>query len=221
MPSNWGGVLIFLLLVAPGLLFDLRSARRRASPKQSAFREIGRITLASIGFGAAALVVVLIAAARWPGVFAGPPDVLESHSPTSDVGAVKIAWTLGLQTAVALALAFLWSFGWEKRQSSDLRPVSSWTKAFRTGRPEGSAAYARVKLRSGSVWVGQVESFSADLETPGRELVLIPPISVAAPGQPLAPLPASWQRVLIAGDDIESIAVQYAVFHEPSSEPAT
>jgi hypothetical protein len=49
MPSSWLSVVLFFLLIAPGPLFDLLADKRRALAKESAFRELGRTILASVG----------------------------------------------------------------------------------------------------------------------------------------------------------------------------
>jgi hypothetical protein len=57
VPSGWLTVVLFLLLVSSGLLFDLLAVRRRTGPAESAFHETSRIVLASLGFTAVVLTV--------------------------------------------------------------------------------------------------------------------------------------------------------------------
>jgi hypothetical protein len=210
MPSSWAGVLVFLLVVAPGLLFDICADRRRATAKQSAFREIGRITLASVVFGGVAFVGVLGAASIFPAAFAWPFAVLESDDAVSQFGAKQLAATLGLQTALALGFAFLGDILLGRRSKSRLRAISAWSAIFRESKPDDLVAHVRVKLKSGTTWEGHMGPYSADLETAGRELVLQKPLRSAAPGSSkTAPVPAAWERVVLAGDEIDWIAVKY------------
>ena len=68
IPTNWLTVVLFLVLVAPGLLFDLLSERRRASVTESAFREASRVILASLIFDLfafAVLAVIQTVKPRW------------------------------------------------------------------------------------------------------------------------------------------------------------
>jgi len=49
---------LFVVLIAPGLLFDLLAERRRAGAPESAFREASRVVLASLVFSSLGLGVV-------------------------------------------------------------------------------------------------------------------------------------------------------------------
>ena len=84
---------------------------------------------------------------------------------------------------------------------------STWTKAFRVDAPVGSYPLVRVRLQSGTSWVGRVADFSADLELADRELVLSPPLAIRVNGDTRR-IEGSG-RVILRGDQIESIAVRY------------
>ena len=58
IPNTTGAVLAFFLFVAPGLLFDLLSERRRAGIPETSFREASRVVLASTAFTTLALGLV-------------------------------------------------------------------------------------------------------------------------------------------------------------------
>lgn len=237
MPTSWGGVLLFLLLIAPGLLFDLLADRRRAQAKETALRETGRIILASLVFGAVAFLVICVLASVFPQAFVWPFAALEADDPLSRYGPPRLAATLGAQTVVALGAA--WSYNqwlgrrrryklnasnWRQLFTRDwwrsgerlgrIRAVSSWKLILGDNVPKGQYAHARVRLKSGTVWIGRVGPFSTDLETSGRELVLQKPLSAGPPGKPPKPLPVSWHVVLLAGDDIDSITVKYVAYED-------
>jgi cytochrome c biogenesis factor len=65
VPTGWVSVLLFLLLVAPGLAFELLSEKRRAAYVESTFREISRLVLGIIGFTALGLVFLAIVRTIW------------------------------------------------------------------------------------------------------------------------------------------------------------
>ena len=48
-PDGWGSALVFLLFVAPGIVFDLLEVLR-AGAHESAFREASRVALSSLVF---------------------------------------------------------------------------------------------------------------------------------------------------------------------------
>lgn len=73
IPDGIGSVVGFLVLIAPGLLFDWLEDRRRPTIKESAFREAGRTVLASLGFGVAAAFVLILLALALPGSLLSMP----------------------------------------------------------------------------------------------------------------------------------------------------
>ncbi|QGQ20227.1 hypothetical protein GC089_14745 [Cellulomonas sp. JZ18] len=237
MPTSWGGALLFLLLIAPGVLFDLLADRRRAQVKETALREAGRITLASLIFGGAAFLLVCALAAALPEVLVWPFAALEADDPVEQYGSARLAATLGAQTLMAFGAAWGSNLWLNRRRRSPLtastwrdlltktwwrsgerpgriRAVSTWKLILAENVPEGQFAHLRVRLKSGTVWLGRAGPFSTDLETSGRELVLQRPLAVGPPDAPPKPLPSAWQVVLLSGDDIDSITVQYVTYRD-------
>lgn len=215
-PISWLSVLLFLLLVGPGLLFDLLSARRRASASESAFREVGRVVLASLVFSAVGVcAVAMIAVAGWslpgqatpamPSVdawIADPRDYL-TESWRQVVTAVAVAALVSHAAVLFVHLVAL------VLNPSRVRPVSAWTTAFRAHCPTGLVPFARVRMDDGTVYIGRVGPFSPDFELEKRELVLVPPLYVRAADQPLRNVPPEQQRLVLQGPAMVSIMVQY------------
>ncbi|WP_290056815.1 DUF6338 family protein [Amycolatopsis solani] len=210
IPGTWLAAVLFLLVVAPGLFFDLLGARRRVAVAESAFREIGRVALGSLGF--TLVTLVLLQAAQWlfPRLFFDPRAlILGGNAYLADhYGAVVL--TLVVAAAISHALAFGLHKWLARRQGETIRVVSLWGKAFRHGVPDGHAVFARVRLTGGLVYTGQVENFTADLPVGDRELMLTKPLAAKPDaGSPLLPLPDSYRRVIIPGERIEVISVEY------------
>ena len=209
IPSGFGTVVVFLLLIAPGLLFDLLEDRRRPTIKESAFRETGRTILASIGLDVGAGLIVALLATRLPDFLVNPVDLAsQKASELVDARQGPVVATLVVQTVFACGLAWGLHACLAHRSLTALEAVSLWFKVFR-GAPTGTVAYAQIRLTSGATWLGVVEGYSADLATNGRELTLSKPIMAAPPGQKLKPLAPQWERVVLRGDAIEWIAVKY------------
>lgn len=104
LPSSWLTVVSFLLLVAPGLLFDLLAARRRVGVSESAFREVSRIVLASLAFSALGVTSVIACHVFWPTAFPELDKVLvdEAYVRTNPRLLVTAVVT---GTAIAMVLA--------------------------------------------------------------------------------------------------------------------
>ena len=72
VPGSSLSVLFFVLFVAPGLLFELLSRRRRAGVAESAFVEVSRIVLASLAFSGFALGTLSVVRTLRPDWMADP-----------------------------------------------------------------------------------------------------------------------------------------------------
>lgn len=208
-PTSWLAVLLFLLLIAPGLQFDLLAASRRVSNKESAFRETSRIVLASLGFsafGCAVVALVRIAQPSWmpdPRRFlANPHSYLVQH-----YGALAAALLVAVGAAlVASLLAHLVLL---RKTDARFRAQSAWSRVLRDDVPDGYVAHVRAKMSNGTVYIGRLANYTADLELADRELALVPPLFIQAEGNELSDVPAEWQRIVLRGPSIDALMVQY------------
>lgn len=211
LPSTWVGVVLFLVLIGPGALFDLLSDRRRAHPKETALREASRIVLASLCFSGLGFAVLAAAGsmdARWA------PDLgallRDPHGYALERYPLLI-WSAAVEFAVACAAAGGFHYLLRWRQKTSMRTVSLWHAAFHEDAPKGDfLPYVRVRLTNGAVWTGYVAHASTDLELADRELVLSAPLWCKLKDDAaLAPVPAEWSRVVFPGSVVENIAVSY------------
>jgi uncharacterized membrane protein len=206
LPSSWLTVVFFLLLVAPGLLFDLLAARRRVGVSESAFREVSRIVLASLAFSALGVTSVIACHVFWPTAFPELDKVLvdETYVRTNPRLVVTAVVT---GTAIAMVLAGVTHWVLARAKPSKLRPVSLWAEALREECPPGRHPYAWVRVADGTMYIGKVRSYTADLDLAGRELSLCSPLYIET-DDGLHELD-QWERIVIPGTSIESMAVQY------------
>lgn len=209
MPTTWLAVLFFVLLVAPGLLYDLLSEQHRLRAGESAFREASRTVLASLiisTLSVGILVAIRLAQPKWMpdpnSLFSGRGNYVTSHYRL-------ILRTLLLEGVVALTIAA--GFHWirTRRLRARLRPVSTWTRVFRDECPHGFLPHAQIRLANGMTYIGQVGHFTADLEIADREIVLVPPLYVKKPDGQFKDMPSEWQRVVLSGASVDSLIVQY------------
>ncbi len=210
VPGSWLAALLFLLLVAPGLLFDLLSQRRRAGSPESTFREVSRVVLSSLAFSGVAFAVLVIVRIVHPAWMPDPRRLLEPRGSYARDHYQLLFRTLVLEASLALAAVWAWHLILAKRQSgATIRPVSAWTQVFKRDRPKDHDTYARVRLHDGVVYSGLVAHFSADLEVDGRELILAPPLASSTSDKPTTALPVVYQRVVIRGSAIDVLSVEY------------
>ncbi|MGW3999784.1 DUF6338 family protein [Amycolatopsis sp. NPDC004772] len=218
IPGTWLAVILFLIVVAPGLFFDLLGARRRVAAAESAFREAGRVALGSLGFTLATLVVLL--GVRWlfPGLFFDPRAMIIGGNAYLADHYGRVLLTIAAATVLSHLLAFGLHKVLARREGEAFRKVSAWGLAFRDGVPAGHAVFVRVRLTSGLVYTGQVENFTADLAPADRELLLTKPLAVKPDADSaLTALPDAYERVLLRGSEIEVISVEYRPVRQRSS----
>jgi hypothetical protein len=209
-PSTWLSVLLFLLFVAPGLTFDLLSQRRRAGLSDSAFREISRIVLASLFFSGAALGVLVALYFLGVGWLPAPARLLAADGGNyARANLDLVSYALLVEVGLALALATAFHVILQMRTSAYIRQTSAWTRVFRRDCPADHDVYVRVKLDDGSIYVGLLANFTADLEVSGRELVLAPPLYTKPKAGQLQLIPENFQRLVIKGDNAVVLSVDY------------
>jgi Family of unknown function (DUF6338) len=210
--STWLSIVLFLLLVAPGLLFDLLSERRRVSATESTFREISRVVLASLFFTAVGVLVVGIVRAVHPAWMPDPRLLLRDGHTYVTAHYSAIWWALVAEAGVALGSAFGVDYLIARRKKPPrLRSVSSWQTVLRDECPDGFVPYVRIRQTDGSVLLGHVARYDADLDQANREIILAPPLFAQASDSDaeLRAVPPKWQRIVLPGSTVASLTVQY------------
>ncbi|MCJ0949969.1 DUF6338 family protein [Rhodococcus sp. ARC_M8] len=214
-PSTWFTVFAFFVFVAPGLLYDLTSAKKRLKRRESAFTEISRITLVSTVCSAASLgVLALISWIVGLWMHRQPlPDLAAliqggSVYITSHPASVVTACILGLAASLGFSYAAFEII--HRGDDSEIVYTSAWRWVLRTKLPKDSVPYVEVKLKNGVTWAGRVAAYAPDPEIAERDIVLCPPLAVKKKsGDPLKSIGDKWQRVVLVGPEVVSIAVTY------------
>jgi len=209
VPSSWLTVVLFLLLVSPGLLFDLLALRRRTGAVESAFHETSRIVLASLGFTVLALAILALVGVAFPGLLPDPKGLFDPNGVYAADHWPAVVGALAAESVLAHGAALLTHWLLVRRGGATIRAVSAWTALFRRDCPPGHRAYVRVRLTGGIVYTGSVLSFTSDLPLADRELVLGPPLHSKTGDRQLSALPPDYTRILIRGAMIETMAVEY------------
>jgi hypothetical protein len=224
VPTTWLSVLLFVVAIAPGLLYDLRSTSRLVRAKESAFHEIARITLASLFFSGFGVANAILAHRAWPAVFLNPDAALRGGWAYIRDNQVAALVSLGVVVGVSLfsaevvsAIRTVQIHGWGKPW---MRGKSAWSVAFKPRNvPAGAMIVANAYLSDGSLVRGKVTEFSADLEREDRELVLEQPISTRGPGATdKLERRATMGAVVLSGADVVRLQVQYYLDDAPPDE---
>ena len=199
MPTSFGGLLLFVALLAPGFAFVVRRETRFVPRNASVFRETAAVVLASVVANAATLALFAVVRAAWgsitPDVGAlveSPHDYFESHY------ASVAGWgLLLLLVATGLAAFFAVPPGWFvkawKKFPDWLQPAwledlgnpivykSAWDQLMHLRLDDGYTGNIDVwiscELTDGTWLSGKLYSLNPDInETGDRELILTAPI---------------------------------------------
>lgn len=206
IPSSVGAVVGFLLLVAPGVAWELFSGRFRSAVKESALTELSRIALASI---VATSLSGLVLRDQWfdlvlsDEALAAPEGTLSRNLLTMSFLTALVAF--GLVLAVWL---LCWLFTW--RKAGRVRRGRTWRQVFDSVKPaKTERPVAAVELMDGSVWGGIVQMFDDDPEDSGRWIALKGPLRRKRAGSNYSPVDDRWKYVLVPESDIRTIRVAY------------
>ena len=211
LPSSLGTLIAFLLLVAPGLLADLLESRRKAGDKESSFREIGRVALFSLLYSMAGALIVgaVLALVRGATGF----DALRAVR-DSDYAADHFWWSVLAVSSVSLAgCAIAAAIHWKRFGSFSIKVdrASAWTAELGAvkGEPRNTVTTVMVELLTGERYVGNLAGYTPNLEQADRELTLGQPMKVRRVGDnELLPIPAKYERLVLRGDQIKTIAAR-------------
>lgn len=209
-PTGWLSAVLFLLFVAPGLLFDLLSERRRASVEESSFREASRVALSSLVFTTAAWAILWLVGKIRPTLVPNVAELVSKPGAYTRLHYELLAWTVAAAFLLALFLAWAWNGYLGRRAGGQtIRSQSAWTKVFRRDVPQGAEPHVRVRLDDGLVYMGRLADFSPDFAHEDRELILAPPLFVASGDADFEEVPEDVQRVVIRGTAVRSLSVEY------------
>lgn len=218
IPATVGGVVTLVLLVLPGLAFELFRQRRRWGRNDSTFIEISRVLVAGLALGG--ITFTLLAAVS----LVGPRSIVSvAGLVTNKHWLVQhllvdgwTAWAYGL-VSVTLA-AFVAALMPGPNKEGSIYTESSWVTCFdRVPRamqevmrlPTVPGVRLSVRLTDGTVYVGDRVEYSTDLPLEDRELVLGGKLARQPAGEEDTKLLPRWHRLMVRGDQISDMLVQY------------
>lgn len=222
VPESFAAITTFLLVLTPGLVFNIRRERLRPTAEESAFREASGIVLASLLAGSVAMAVLAGAKALWPGLLPDPAEWVKEGAAYAAVNLDRVAAFFVLYSLIAALVA--WVGGWVLYRSGGeafIDPhTNAWFEAFRRRVPAGTTPMALVELEDSVQYAGEVVYYAVNMATEEREIMLGPPLwRRGATEADLSPLPAEdqWRRVIIPGNRIASVWVRYPPLVPPAA----
>ena len=211
IPSTFLSGLVFLLLIAPGVLWDLFAKRRKVPSAESTFRETSRVVLYSSALSLMSVGVMILIGRVRPRWFLSPRDFLANPEGFYKTHPLIVWRVIFFEALIACLIVFIPNVRLLMKQGWSLREISPWQKVFRDDLPkENHSVHVRVRLHSGKIYVGRVADYTPDFEMADREIVLSQPLWSHPAGENASKFPNEWQRLIIPASSIESIAVRYS-----------
>jgi hypothetical protein len=184
VPSSFTGLVLFVLLLAPGFTFAAQRERRAPRRQRSAFGETVLLGLTSFLCDVAALLVFAVVRAAAPDHTPDVGRLVRDGRTYFDAHYAYLGWwALGL---LALACAFGFVLGrWPPKFApvfaDDITFTSAWWDLFEQYRD--SKVYVGCELEDGSYLGGELFTYNSDEdETENRELALSAPITYRPAG---------------------------------------
>ena len=211
VPSSVAAVAVFLLLVAPGVAYELVRQRRRPARQDSVFIEVSRVLLAGVTLSLAGMCLLGFARLAGPGGLASPGELIANTQSYIALNSARVLATIVAYVIVTMTLAVFWadcqSYGGSKHL---IVQDSAWFLTMARYAPPGCAVHVAVTMPDGTAYLGRKLFFTADPALGDRELVLQPPLSYRAPGTPeTVSLPESLHRLILPASQITSMAITY------------
>ena len=107
IPQTVVAFVFFLLLVAPGVTYELLYERRRPAITETAFREAARIALYSFWFSFVACGIIALLRLIFPAVLVDPVAYNNDNKSYLKLHFTAIVWTVALEVIIALGLVFI------------------------------------------------------------------------------------------------------------------
>ncbi len=203
MPTSLVGLLVFIVLLAPGFAFVVRRETQFVPRTISVFRETAVVVLASVAANAAALLCFCLVRALWP---RGTPDVgrlvAEPHDYLIEDYRVAIGWGAGVLALATLLAAIAavppnWALELWRRAPLALQPrwleeignpivyKSAWGQLMNLAPPDIDGpvdVWVSCELQDGTYLSGPLFSLNPDVnEDPDREIILKAPVTRRPP----------------------------------------
>jgi hypothetical protein len=228
VPDTIGGIVVLVLLVLPGLAFELMRQRRSAGRDDSTFVEVSRILVAGLALGAVTSTLLAFVSLIGPRSIVSLYGLFTSRRWITEHLLVSgwTAWAYGLLSVTLAALTAAISPGMSYVGLNHAE--SGWVTAFdRLPRlmktalelPETPIVRLSVRLTDGTVYVGDRAEFSVGSSPEARELLLAGELLSRPPGSSKAEPVSGWHRILLREDQISDILIQYVPGSSPTALP--
>ncbi|MBN0042259.1 hypothetical protein JN535_19080 [Cellulosimicrobium cellulans] len=207
VPDSLAALVSFLLLLAPGIVWQLQRARYRPTVKESALIEVSRVVLASLA--ATGTAATLLSWWVWLPLYRYADTASDSSSPSPVASVPYLAGVVATSLLACGLVLFVSLAKWPGR--APINEGRIWSQAFIDLRPSNAkVTYLTVVLLDNTVWRGELLGFDSDPEDAQRSLLIGPPVRRKRDGgKEFDHLDDPWRMVILPESQIKSIQVFY------------
>jgi hypothetical protein len=186
VPNSVASLVLFVVLLAPGLVYVIVRELRSPTRSVSSFRETASVAFGSIVFNGVAIALFSLVRVELPHhtpdigqLVRGPKDYLIGHYDYLLLWALLMLLLACAMGGIAGALAP----GWVGRFTDGVSSYSAWWLLNRgDDRPEGHTVVVGCELEDGSHLIGELVTLSTDVEeSADRDVMLRAPIEYRYP----------------------------------------
>ncbi len=210
MPATVGSLVAFLLLITPGLVFELLRENSRPGRVRSTFRETSVIVVASVVFSSVALFVLVIARAVHDPWIPSPSRLIDSPGSFASERPLLVARTLALHQLLACGAAYLsHRILCHKRPGGRISPNPAWFEIVHgNANPRRDQVLLFVELQDGSAVRGLVKGYDLGADQSLRTLVLCGSASNPLTTRQAATgvesrVGSDWAYIVVAAEEIK------------------
>lgn len=107
IPQTIVGFFFFLLLVAPGVRYELLREQRRPAINETAFREAARVALYSFGFSFSACAIIALLRIKFRTALFDPAAYNHDNKTYLNTFYTAMIWTVVIEVLIAFALVYI------------------------------------------------------------------------------------------------------------------
>lgn len=209
VPDTLSAVVVFLSLIAPGLLFELLRERRRPSIEETAFREASRAAFTGLLFSGTALILLVLVRVLQPDWMPDARRWIDEGKGYFEGHYRLIARAGLLALLIASGLAILADKWLQKESSGNIRSTNLWYEVFRTDRPLATIPWLVVRLNDGTKVFGFLSQYTTVSKIDEREIALKGPDLEVRSADGKSVHMTDWAQLVIRADAIQYFAVQF------------
>jgi Family of unknown function (DUF6338) len=217
IPATFGALLGFLGLVAPGLVYNTITERRRSPRSESTFAEVSRVALTSLGFSLIGFAILWLLQ-RYSGL--ALPSIglwLMRGSKYVAINLGRVFFGLVAQVALACGLAAAVAWILTRRSRSRFTNDTAFGSVFRRWAPKGFGNWVHVKLEDETEFWGYERGHHDRGDPAARAIVLQgKALMQKLPSEfDWRPIGKSWEFVII---DVARIRYMRVIYRNDAGE---